>query len=449
MKNNNMNAHNNMNVHNNMNGNNNMDANNNVNAQNTMNAHNVMNNNINNAKNYNMNNGNKNYQNNQGYSNNNNNDKNYNGNNQVINNQIFSNNYINGNKNNNNILKPISIRLENLHDTNYLNAVLYLLGNIENFANYFLDSQNQKMIMDNIRSYPLSFVIYRLFYHFYPEKEGEKTYKPDSLMKILGSLNIVYKSYNKRNPNELISFILNTLHNELNQLKNDKNNKNIIINNDIFNKNSVIKCEFQKFQNSHNSIVSNLLNWFEIKESKCTECTQTMYNMHTFNICELDILGCFRYKKNQNITIMDCLEYSQNTKNQKKYCQNCKKLTPMKNSSKIFTPPNIFIFSLYRGELNTDLMNVKVHIEENLNLSSYIENNKKPPTQFKLAGIISIQKKDNDYISFCMSPYDKQWYCYNNNKINTMNLQSILNAHNNNTYIPCILEYIILEKNNK
>ena len=305
----------------------------------------------------------------------------------------------------------------------------------------------QKMIMDNLRSYPLSFVIYRLFYHFYPppEKEGEKKYKPDSLLKILGSLNIVYNTNKMRNPNELISFILNTLHNELKQ---SKNNNDIIINNDIFNKESVINCEFKNFNNFHISVVSKLLNWFEIKESNCAQCKKTMYNLQSFNICELDILGCSQHKNNQNITIMECLEYNQNIKNQKKYCQHCKKLTSMTNISKIFCSPNMFIFSLDRGKMNTNLLNIRVQIEEHLDLSSYIEN-KKAPTQYKLTGIVSIQKKDNNYISFCKSPIDNQWYCYNNDKINKMYLQATIKAHNNNVYIPCLLEYIIVKSNNK
>ena len=225
------------------------------------------------------------------------------------------NNYNNQGNNNNNIsqkkqnssfpskITAIKTGLQNLGETSYLNAILHLFGNISFFMNYFLNPKNQKILQNNIPIHPLSFVFYRLYFHFYPLPgvETERVYKPDSLLKVLGALNIIYNDSKRKNPNELISFILNTLHNELNQLK---NNNNIIINNNIYDKQNTIKYGIKNFQQSHNSIVSILLNWFEIKESKCTRCNQCVYNFYSFNIFELDIDRTYKYKNRRFFSIL-------------------------------------------------------------------------------------------------------------------------------------------------
>ena len=466
--NNNYNNYNNMNnMNNNLSGNNNSNLNNNMNAVNNNNMNYNMNhskNNYNNNDNFNnMNNNNYNNGNyinmNNGYNNgnynnlnNNGNFNNMNNNNSNINQQQMSNqnsNNVNNNNNNNNVPqnlgfpRNINVYLSNLGDTSYLNAVLYFLGNFHFLVRYFLETERPEFFSNDIKNRPLSFVIYRLFLHFYPkELKAQEIYEPKAILQLLGHLNIVYKSQHWRNPNELISFMLNTLHNELNILKN--NNVNNTNNYNIYNKDNVINNGIAKFGKTNNSIISNALNWFEIKESFCIQCKKNMYNFNTFNIFELDILGCSQMKKNKKITIYDCLDYQKSIKNKKLYCHSCKNYTQMNNRSNIYCAPNIFIFSLDRGHFDQPLLDIKVSFDEDLNLSPYIEMDKSPKN-YKLIGIISLKKRpkssDYDYCNFCKSFYDNQWYFYNDNEIrNSMKLTAIINA-NINYYSPCLLAY--------
>ena len=77
--------------------------------------------------------------------------------------------------------------LKNLGDTSYLNSVLQLLGTIRDLARYFVNPTNEKFFVDNINNASLSFVIYRLFTHFYPypEKNQREIYTPDTLLQVL------------------------------------------------------------------------------------------------------------------------------------------------------------------------------------------------------------------------------------------------------------------------
>jgi len=64
---------------------------------------------------------------------------------------------------------------------------------------------------------PFSYAYERLLIHFYPfnEKDEVGKYDPSSIFNLLGQHNIVYKSFKRRNPNDLLCFILNILHSEL------------------------------------------------------------------------------------------------------------------------------------------------------------------------------------------------------------------------------------------
>ena len=351
------------------------------------------------------------------------------------------------NINNQNNIRPTQTKLEDLGDTSYLNSVLQLLGSFKEFAKFFLKKENQDSITDNIKQQPLSFVIYRLFFHLYPEEERHEIYKPDSLLEVLGLLNKVYKSRNSRNPNDLISFILNTLHKELIKKQNIKNEvKNI----NISNKDEVIKSGVKDFMNYNRSLISEVLNWFEIKQSKCTNCNTLRYYFYTFNTFELDILETYKNKKS-NLTVNDCLIYFGKEKVKKLFCQKCNHYTETLDCSKIFTGPNIFIFSLNRGDFKNpenELVNIPFYIEENINLSAIIERKHQLIINYELTGIVSGFKKNNKWLfgSFCKSPYDQNWYYYFNDKnIQELSLNDILEKHNNNNnFIPCILVYKLI-----
>jgi ubiquitin C-terminal hydrolase len=336
-----------------------------------------------------------------------------------------------------------------LGDTSYLNSVLQLIGNIRNIASFFLNPKNQPNIYGNIKKKPLSFVICRLFQHFYPypEKNEIEKYEPNSLLNVLGILNVIYKSKKTRNPNDLIIFILNTLHNELNELKD--NNMNHLYP-DKYNRNNVVECEISNFRNFNNSIISNNFNWFEIKETKCNVCGQGIYNFHNFNTFELDFLGTYNcMNKDSGITFTECLNYHEKfPKTQNLFCKRCGKYNQMSSYSKIFVTSHMLIFSLNRGDFEKDnLINIPFIIEEKLNLIFFLEK-KEFPNLYELWGIVSITKDNNKfkYVSFCKSPIDFNWYLYDDDKnAQKIDLIDIIELHNNKRkFIPCLLSYKIL-----
>ena len=312
------------------------------------------------------------------------------------------------------------------------------MGNFRNFASFFVNPINKKYINDNYQKIPLCFVFQRLFLHLYPypEKQNSETYTPEYLLKTIAKKNRIYYTKKRRNPNELISFILDNLHKELNTKKNTYN-EIFNINN---NRNKVIFYGIQNYVNSNSSIVFNLLNWFEIKEIKCSRCKTDTYHLNTYNIFELDILGAFNYKKN-TINILDCLQYYNFYRKQTLFCGICHAYNEVYNHSKIYSSPNTFIFSLDRKNLDQCFLKIPFIITDRLNLSNLIEN-KDSPAKYQLSGVLSYFISENKYISFCLSPVDKQWYVYNDEKVEQTNINNIITMHNyGSKFIPCLLIY--------
>ena len=442
--NNKINNFNNQYLNNNYNNNNlnNNNMNNNIANRNNMNY--LGNQNFNQVQVINQNNNLNNYQ--------NNNNNNYN--NPVNNNQNNQNQMSNRRQYPfSNIKNPIKTLLTTLGKTEYLNSTLYLIGSIKVLCEFFYIPNQNNDFVNNISKVPLSFIIHRLFLHLYPSSGNETSYKPDAIKRYLSDINCVYKSEKKRNPNELFSFILDTLHNELKNLHNElKKQPKAAMENpyDVFNRNNVINTGIKNFQNCDMSKISEHFNWFEIKATKCTQCNKIMYSFNTYHMLELDILNTSLAFKNRNsITIYDCLTYYRNIKsNLKAYCKSCNKNTIVDCGLQIFSNPNIFVFSLNRGLINGSvddrLADVKFQLDEKIDLNNFVEN-KQTNKQYELRGIISISHRlEDNYVSFCKSPVDNNWYLYDSENVQLTNMNYILSEHNmiiEANYIPCILVY--------
>lgn len=331
--------------------------------------------------------------------------------------------------------KAPKIGLKPFGDSSYLNVVLQCLVNIKELADYFLNDKNQLFIENNIKNMPLVFVIERLFIHLFPfpEKEENKPYGNEKILSILARYNANYKTKRKRNINDLINFLLSTIHEELNEKKNNKiNNSNF----DEFNLNSVVNNEIKNFTDTNDSIISNLFNYFIIKENKCALCNKTKFNFHSFNTFDLDILGCSEEKKDNIISINDCLNNISIPKTQNFICKNCGKNTQINVITRIYKSPNIFIFLLDRGNFESKYLDIQFKLEQNIII------NTNQSEKFDLIGIISICLEKKKYVAFSKSPIDNQWYMYNDEEVVLTEFDSVLNNNNNPIlYIPCILFY--------
>ena len=343
--------------------------------------------------------------------------------------------------------KPALTGLKNLGDTSYLNAVLQLICSIRNVASYFINPKNGDFFKKNIVKYPLSYVMHRLCTHLYPypEKSEREIYTPDSIMEVLGTLNIVYRDYSKRKPIDFIVFFFSILHKELNAKKNKNYSQNNFKNYQS-DKNKVIQYGSVEFINN-NSIISNYFTWFSLKRIQCNKCSDKIYSFQNFQTFDLNISLVAKFKKTQNLKLLDCIEFNQlNFLKNNIFCENCKSYNRVTECKKIYTSPNYFIFLLDIKENK----NINFILEQKINLEKYIESKNQIPTSYELNGIVFFDKNKNKYNALCVSPIDKNWYLYDDENVQMLNISIFLNLINNNnngTYRLCILLYNGIPKN--
>jgi hypothetical protein len=317
------------------------------------------------------------------------------------------------------------------------------LGHVRPFASYFLNPKNQEFIKSKINSMPLSFVTFRLFTHLYPYPESNtiEIYSPEPYLEILSFLKSPYGKQ-RRNPIDLLIFILNTLHDELNSKKYN-NSINRMPYNYYFFPDKVIQNGISNFINNNKSKISDVVNWFQLKESNCSNCGKSTFNFSSFNTFDLDIKNTYEYFLNNEknfININDCFSYGAMPKKCNSYCYNCKKRAIINRQSRIYSSPNVFIFLLDRGiEFNQNYIHIPFRVEEKIDLTNFIIK-QNTSMQYKLTGIVSFNREEQKYVSYCQSPIDSNWYWYNDEKVNLVFCEDILNNKNDNE-IPCILYY--------
>ena len=362
-------------------------------------------------------------------------------NNNIIQNSLYKNNEksnnVNNNQNNNNekliIDNNISKTcLQNYGDTSYLNAVLHCLANIDDLKNFFLEEKNAKYITNNIKEFPLSFVTCRLFKHFYVKKDT--IYSLESYLRVLGSKNKIFDSKKSRNANDCLTFILNTLDNELNR----PNNKNEKLKCKQSEKEEVIKCGIENFKNEYNSLIYNVFNWFQLKELHCLECGEILYYFNTYNTCQLENLEFYKKNNTNSFNLVDCLKFERN-KTMNLFCHACKNKTNINIISTIYKAPKFFVFLLNDGNFNDKYSEFNFILEENINLKLFI-NDQNSPTQYQLFGIVSIDANNKKYVSFCKLN-DGQWYLFSDETFSQIQQNKVIQDNDNSKYIPSILFY--------
>ena len=331
--------------------------------------------------------------------------------------------------------KAAKTGLKNLGDTSYLNAVLQLLGSVRNLSSYLVNPKNKIDFEAKANTIPLTYVTHRLFTHFYPypEKPIPENYEPQVIWSILGQYNQVYKSTKRRNPNDLINFLLINLHRELNTCKTkfmtkmDKTDKELVIKNGL-----------SDFGKSNSSIISNSFHWFEIKSKSCFNCKTNFYDFNNYEIFELDIAGASK-KYNAPFTLTDCLSY-QTQKFQKLFCEKCGSYQEFQIETKIFSSPIYFIFSLNRGNLEQNLLKINFKLEEKIDIIQHLDK-KGAYSKYELSGVVSVYLSENKYVCFGKSPVDKQWYIYNDDNVSNIDINGVINFNSGYGYVPCILLY--------
>ena len=376
-----------------------------------------------------------------------NSDNNYENNNQINNENNIQNDseYNNGYDNNinelgfliTNVDNEPKIGLANIGATCYMNATLQCFSHTTKLTNYYLAPKNKNIVTSNQKKFSREYyeVIKKLWIKKY--NNNKNFYSPDRFKNILSQMEPLFQGIAANDSKDLVNFILQTLHSELNTAKGqNQNNYNV----NQLDENLMLNHFLQDYKENQKSIISDI--FFGISETK-TECLNCLkmrqmqgnYNhvyVHNFQIINFIIfpLEEIRKAKYQNyfnnffmgnsneVYLSDCFDYYQKVElmdgENQMYCNYCNSNSPSYYSTTLYSSPQIFILILNRGRGN--IYNVKLNFSEIINIGNYVKMKMNTNLIYHLYAIVTHigpSSMSGHFIAFCKSPIDGKWYKFN------------------------------------
>ena len=323
---------------------------------------------------------------------------------------------------------PTLIGLRNIGATCYMNATLQALSHTNIFTDFFLTKYQYN---PNDQSKKMSNEMYKVLSNLWSEEKKKGDYPPSDFKNTLSQENPLFAGIAANDSKDLINFLLERFHQELNTV--DKNNIN---NNGDENVNQMDEMQtfsaFLKeyFQSNQSIIVDTFYGICETK-SKCGGCNITKYNFQIYSFLEFPLKEVNSYMfqlgrrfalvnndgTNPDINLYECFDYYQKvdlmTGQNQMYCNICNGNRDTFYGTSIYSLPNYLIINLNRGK--GAVYSCNVIFPEVLNLLNYVSF-KEGGTAMRLYAVIchyGPSSMSGHFIAYCRHRVTNKWYKYN------------------------------------
>ena len=323
-------------------------------------------------------------------------------------------------------LTPGLVGLQNTGGFIYLNAILQNLSNIGRLRIYLLAKDIYEGLKNN-QNKKFSFALAEVLYNIWV-KPNKKSFLPNKIKKAIYDSNPIYIKI----PKDLIQFLLDNIHRELNDLQNKPDTlSNIKIETNNIYLNSIYNNYINDFFNKNNSIIVDEFYGFIANEIICEKCSNISYNFKEMNSISFTLEEIGKYMNKKDINISDCFKfYTRKEINRQEICQNCHNF--QSKEIKIMNTPKSLIINFDRKD-NIE-GNIKIVPEEYLDLKKYLSNSKSF-FFYELKGIICKDERGN-YIAYCKNSDNCEWYKYNDENVTKVYISEVKGAR-----LPNVLFY--------
>ena len=315
------------------------------------------------------------------------------------------------------ISEEVKVGIKNLGGTSYISTVIQCLSNSKKLTDFFLFKYKYEAKNKNLE---ISNELYKAFKYLWDCNNNNNPFSPNDLNSIINK-NPLYLGKKTHDVKGLITFILDKLNKELNEIKvNDTEDYNYIIKNNPgiqFVQEKIYEI-FEKYYNkNYNSIVSKLFYGISEKKLKCQKCKTTKYSYDIFSFIEFPLEKIHQFLDNTNIDIYECFKFYKKEEfisgENKVYCSLCKAKNDSYSSTSLISIPNYLCIILNINKGNS----YKINLNESIDLKDYIDKkNEEKKLIYKLYAVIKhkgINLQSDDYIAYCRHRINNNWYLYN------------------------------------
>ena len=342
--------------------------------------------------------------------------------------------------------------LLNIGSTCYMNSTLQCLLHINDLIKYFLieypkDSNSLKEKNKNIITQGnVSKAFYELIKEIYTDNKDSNNFlkssklievntlneigytpniSPENFQKTIGHFNKQFKNLEANDSKDLILYLLQTMHSELNYLSNNQNKIPGIPNQ--YDRVNTFNYFISSYDMHNFSIISRLFYGTSENTTECMNCKKVLYNFQKF---EFISFGMFNYNgKDFNLYngFDDYEKVHFLTGNNKIYCNICKNSYDGKICSKIFFPPNNLLINLDYGK-NKRFIPKSVKFDEEIDITKYVDFQFGFKIKYTIIGVcshIGYSGIYGHYVAFCKNRKNGKWYSFNDATVKECNKNDI------------------------
>ena len=323
---------------------------------------------------------------------------------------------------------PILVGLDNIGATCYMNATLQSLSNIQPLTNFFLKKfkpGDPKKIMSN--------EYYKVVLNLWDKKYNGKYIAPQSFKKVLSQMNPLFAGVAANDSKDLINFLIETLHSELNVPINNNKTNNLIDPSIQLDEAKMFNIFLTDMMSNYKSIISDLFYGVLETQSKCSNCQRIKYNFQIYSFIEFPLEQVYNYCNSTTpgathisqgiptIDIYKCFEHYQLPTpmmgNNKIFCNECGHEFDAFYGTCLYSLPNYLIINLNRGK--NAVFQCNVRFPEILKLTDFVRY-KEGKTIFQLTSVICHYGESNmggHFIAYCRHYKNNSWYIYNDSTV--------------------------------
>ena len=345
-------------------------------------------------------------------------------------NQVQNNDNNNSNQNNynmNNVYIFPLIGLNNVGSTCFMNATLQCLLHVSELNLYFInefrnDYNTLRAKNPSCETYGnISLAYFNLVQEVYTRNIQYSTnyylngsYAPSEFKETLGKYNSQFRFYEANDSKDLILYLLQTFHDELNYFGDQPFPVNLLR---PYQENRAET--FNYFMNTYNiqnfSIVSKLFYGTYENIIKCSNCNKMFYSYQKF---EFISFSTYNYRKGifniyNGFQDNQAIQYLRG--NNQYFCQYCQNLYDGETCCKIIQPPLKLIINIDYGKNKVN--DVKSLIfDEMIDITPYVNFNFGKKLIYQISGVcthLGSSGPTGHYIAYCRNKLTGMWYNFN------------------------------------